>query len=80
MAVKFLFFGQTSKWMSRSSLELKIKSGTTLFECLKENSELAPILSHRQGLQVSVNSEFADFLTKIHDGDEVAFLPPFSGG
>ena len=29
---------------------------------------------------VSVNEEMADSDTIIHDGDEVAFLPPFSGG
>jgi molybdopterin converting factor subunit 1 len=29
---------------------------------------------------ISVNQEMASVDTVIHDGDEVAFLPPFSGG
>lgn len=29
---------------------------------------------------VSVNQDVATLDTVIHDGDEVAFLPPFSGG
>jgi molybdopterin converting factor subunit 1 len=29
---------------------------------------------------ISVNEEMASVDTIIHDGDEVAFLPPFSGG
>ena len=29
---------------------------------------------------VSVNQDVAALDTVIHDGDEVAFLPPFSGG
>ncbi len=29
---------------------------------------------------ISVNQEMAAVDTLIHDGDEVAFLPPFSGG
>ena len=29
---------------------------------------------------ISVNQEMASVDTIIHDGDEVAFLPPFSGG
>jgi len=29
---------------------------------------------------VSVNQDVATLDTIIHDGDEVAFLPPFSGG
>ncbi|MBT3184796.1 MAG: MoaD/ThiS family protein [Nitrospina sp.] len=29
---------------------------------------------------ISINQEMASVDTVIHDGDEVAFLPPFSGG
>ena len=31
-------------------------------------------------VMISVNEEMASADTIIHDGDEVAFLPPFSGG
>jgi len=31
-------------------------------------------------IMISVNKEMSDADTVIHDGDEVAFLPPFSGG
>jgi sulfur-carrier protein len=31
-------------------------------------------------VMISVNQEMASIDTIIHDGDEVAFLPPFSGG
>ena len=30
--------------------------------------------------RVAVNAEFADALTVLHDGDEVAWMPPMSGG
>mgnify|MGYP000185634178 FL=1 len=29
---------------------------------------------------ITINQEMASVDTIIHDGDEVAFLPPFSGG
>lgn len=29
---------------------------------------------------VSINMEYADLNAKVHDGDEVAFFPPVTGG
>jgi MoaE-MoaD fusion protein len=37
-------------------------------------------LIHKKKVLVSVNQEIAHDDTTIHDGDEVALLPPFSGG
>ncbi|MBI3399285.1 MAG: MoaD/ThiS family protein [Deltaproteobacteria bacterium] len=34
----------------------------------------------RKSVMISVNQEFATKDTMIKDGDEVALLPPFSGG
>lgn len=31
-------------------------------------------------LRVAVNGEFGDWQQVLHDGDEIAFLPPVSGG
>ncbi len=36
--------------------------------------------SHRASLLCSLNSEFARPDAPVHDGDEVAFFPPVSGG
>ncbi len=33
-----------------------------------------------QMLRVAINGAFAEWGTTLNDGDEVAFLPPFSGG
>lgn len=34
----------------------------------------------RQGVSCAVNAEFATWTLAVQDGDEVAFLPPVSGG
>ena len=34
----------------------------------------------RERLRVAINSEFADWHRPLTDGDEVAFIPPVSGG
>ena len=45
----------------------------------KTSPKMADIIRDNK-IMISVNQEMADADTVIHDGDEVAFLPPFSGG
>ena len=45
----------------------------------KISPKMADIIRDNK-IMISVNQEMADADTVIHDGDEVAFLPPFSGG
>jgi molybdopterin converting factor subunit 1 len=45
----------------------------------KTNPQLGEMIQGKKIL-VSVNQDVATLDTIIHDGDEVAFLPPFSGG
>jgi molybdopterin synthase catalytic subunit len=64
--------------------EIKIStSPTTVSELLQQLSnhypELSPILS-RGGILISINQEFAKPDSQLKDGDEVALMPPFSGG
>jgi molybdopterin converting factor small subunit len=35
---------------------------------------------YRPALSAAVNAEYARFAAPVADGDEVAFLPPVSGG
>jgi molybdopterin converting factor subunit 1 len=43
-------------------------------------SEWPALAPHRPSVSAAVNAEYARFATPIADGDEVAFLPPVSGG
>jgi len=45
----------------------------------KTSPKMGDIIRDKK-VMISVNQEMADSDTIIHDGDEVAFLPPFSGG
>jgi len=45
----------------------------------KDFPSLAGLIDSRS-LLVSVNQEFASRTAVVKDGDEVGFLPPFSGG
>jgi len=55
-------------------------SVSTLIDALvREYPGLSGALAHGTVL-VSINQEFAEKNTLVRDGDEVAFMPPFSGG
>jgi molybdopterin converting factor subunit 1 len=43
-------------------------------------AEFPAMAPFRSSVSVAVNEEFARFTTGLHDGDEVAWLPPVSGG
>ena len=51
-----------------------------LSEIISKTSPKMGEFIREKKVMISVNEEMADGDTIIHDGDEVAFLPPFSGG
>ena len=42
--------------------------------------ELPSLVEYESTMSVAVNAEYARMAADVHDGDEVAFLPPVSGG
>jgi molybdopterin converting factor subunit 1 len=43
-------------------------------------AEVPAVAAHGRSVSVAVNARFAKMTTALEDGDEVAFLPPVSGG
>ena len=43
-------------------------------------AEWPAIAPYAASLSCAVNAQYARMTTTVHDGDEVAFLPPVSGG
>ena len=43
-------------------------------------SEIPSLAQYEGSMSVAVNAEYARMAATLHDGDEVAFLPPVSGG
>jgi molybdopterin converting factor subunit 1 len=62
---------------------LDIENPITIDQLSDIISKTAPKMGaiiREKKVMISVNQEMASADTIIHDGDEVAFLPPFSGG
>ena len=62
---------------------LDIENPITIDQLSDIISKTAPKMGaiiREKKVMISVNQEMVSADTIIHDGDEVAFLPPFSGG
>ena len=77
------FFASVRDAAGQDQLLLEPRERETVRDVLRRITAdlpgLAPLLAPRR-LMVSVNREFARDDTPVQDGDEVALLPPFSGG
>ncbi len=64
-----------------SSLTVTITDGATVGDLLIHLQETYPELARWLGsTRVAVNCEYVAGDTVLHDGDEVALIPPVSGG
>ncbi len=79
--MKVLFFGILKDVVQRESDILVLPANATLEDLLRHFSELS--LQFKQflpSIAFSVNQEYATPATELKQGDEVALLPPVSGG
>ena len=80
MAVKLLFLAQCSDWIGFGEMSLALDHPQTLENFLRDSALFEPLLKNRKMLKVAVNHKLTDFSEEIKDHDEIAFLPPYSGG
>ncbi|HWB86953.1 MAG TPA: molybdenum cofactor biosynthesis protein MoaE [Bryobacteraceae bacterium] len=81
MHVRVLFFGMLKDVVGRSADEVEIADGSPLRAVFDAYADRYPRLRDLAGSTVLArNREFSEPGTCLVDGDEVAFLPPVSGG
>jgi len=81
MHVKLLLFGQLKDIVGRREEILELEPGTAVSALVARYSERFPAFKALAGsLACSVNQEYALPSVLLREGDEVAFLPPVSGG
>ena len=81
MRVRVLFFGVLKDLVGRAEDALDVPSGSTLQDVFETYSERFETLrGKRSSILFARNQEFAAPGTLLADNDEVAFLPPVSGG
>ncbi|GGH14456.1 molybdenum cofactor biosynthesis protein [Silvibacterium dinghuense] len=80
MRVRLLLFGVLKDLFPHSSGELEIAAGSTVADLLARWSMLPGSAQILPSLAVAVNQEYTGAEHILEDGDEVALLPPVSGG
>jgi len=81
MRVNVLYFGTLKDLFALEQEPLDVPDGTTvgtLLSLLRAKTSKQSDLWRT--LAVAVNRDYAGSATVLHEGDEVAFLPPVSGG
>ena len=79
--MKVLFFGMLKDVVGRAEDSLDLETGATLGEVFDYYGSRYPRLRQMAGnILLARNQEFASPATQIDGGDEIAFLPPVSGG
>lgn len=81
MKVTARFFALHRDIVGASVCELEIPAGTTLGELWSQLGERYPeLVPATRSLMFAINQAYADPSTVLNPGDEVAFIPPVSGG
>src|ERR1700732_2670374 len=81
MQVRVLFFGMLKDLAGRGSDLLVLPEHATLGDVFIHYEEITPRLGElAASIAISINQEFASPDSRGKEGDEIAFLPPVSGG
>ena len=77
------FFAHLKDIAGVALLSLPLEQDCSLAHIIAQLEETMPSLKTEisgVSIQIAVNQEFMGREAIIHSGDEIAFLPPFSGG
>jgi molybdopterin converting factor subunit 1 len=81
MQVRVLFFGRLKEIVGRAEDNAELSEGSRVEDLFARYGNQFPELTRfRASVAAAVNQEYAEWGAPLHNNDEVAFLPPVSGG
>jgi molybdopterin synthase catalytic subunit len=79
--IRVLFFGQLKDIVGVAQEDMELSDGARVEDLFERYGRRFPKLAEfRPSIAASVNQEYAGWRAPLAAGDEVAFLPPVSGG
>lgn len=80
MIVKILAFGIARDIVGGSQFEMEIAEGSRVVDLQNALLHQYPRFGHLTSLMIAVNEAYGDSETLISSTDELALIPPVSGG
>jgi molybdopterin converting factor subunit 1 len=81
MRVTVRLFGRLHDLAGALRLEREVPPGATVGDVWRDlAAEFPPMSPYSRSVSAAVNADFARMTAGVADGDEIAFLPPVSGG
>jgi molybdopterin synthase sulfur carrier subunit len=80
MTINVLAFGIAKDIINTSSLQMDVKEGLTIRELRSKIEEDYPQFKQLRNYMVAVNSEYVGEALCLNEKDEIALIPPVSGG
>jgi molybdopterin synthase sulfur carrier subunit len=80
MDITIQLFGITREIAGNAQIVLSVAEGTTVSQLLQHLQERYPRLAGLSSLAVALNTEYATGIETLTQSDEIALIPPVSGG
>jgi len=79
--VRVRLFARLRELARHDELRLEVPDGSTAQDVWNGlAAEYPPLADYSRAVSVAVNDDYARLTASVRDGDEIAFLPPVSGG
>lgn len=80
MKIKLLSFGIAKEIIGSRFLDLELPEGTDITKLRADLVARYPRLADLASVRLAINSEYANEQDMLAENDEVALIPPVSGG
>ena len=81
MRITVRLFARLRDIAGAGELAREVTEGTTVASLWRQLAEEFPALGpYERSISSAVNADYARMDRAVHEGDEIAFLPPVSGG
>ena len=80
MNIRILLFGVARDIVGDTTIDIEVQENENVGAIMTRLRSSYPAFNDLKSLMVAVNSEYADESQIINNSDEIALIPPVSGG